>query len=246
MISPRVLLLPLLVGALSCTHTSTGSKSGSASESPSVEHRAPLKPAAKNVGIVVFPEVFITEFVGPLDIYKHAGDAMNVFTVAANTDAIKTYEGVWFHADYAFSECPKIDVLVVPSGNGSMTTDLANAELVDFVKSRAKTASYVTSHCWGAFTLGAAGCLDGKESTTFPGYTDQLAKSCPKTKIATDRRFVVDGNVITSSGGLAASEASLYVVEKLLGKATADKIATGLVFSPDNRRYASDPRIASN
>jgi transcriptional regulator GlxA family with amidase domain len=45
---------------------------------------------------------------------------------------------------------------------------------------------------------------------------------------------VIDGNLITSPGGLASYEASLYVVEKLFGKEQAMTVATALVFGPSN------------
>ena len=54
----------------------------------------------------------------------------------------------------------------------------------------------------------------------------------------TGPRFVVEGIVITSNGGLAAFEAALYVVERLLGREEADKIAAGLVFGPENLTFS--------
>jgi transcriptional regulator GlxA family with amidase domain len=45
---------------------------------------------------------------------------------------------------------------------------------------------------------------------------------------------VVDGNLITSAGGLASYAASLYVVEKLFGKDQALSLAAALVFGPSN------------
>jgi transcriptional regulator GlxA family with amidase domain len=45
---------------------------------------------------------------------------------------------------------------------------------------------------------------------------------------------VVDGNLITSPGGLASYEAALYVVEQLFGKDQALTVATALVFGPSN------------
>jgi transcriptional regulator GlxA family with amidase domain len=49
-----------------------------------------------------------------------------------------------------------------------------------------------------------------------------------------ERRVVVDGNLVTSPGGLASYEASLYVVEQLFGKDQAMTIASALVFGPSN------------
>jgi transcriptional regulator GlxA family with amidase domain len=197
----------------------------------------------KNVGILIFDGLFITEFVAPFDIYKHVGDKMNVFTVAPSKASIKCYEGVVLQPDYAWNEAPRIDVLVVPSGINSTSTDLDNRELVGFVQRTAQGADMVTSHCWGAFTLAKAGCLDGRESTTFPSSIDDLQAKFPNTKTRKNERFVVSGKYVSSNGGLAASEAALYVVEQMYGKETADKVAEGLVFAPQNRKYASDPSV---
>lgn len=198
---------------------------------------------AKNVGILVFDELFITEFVAPFDIYKHAGKKLNVFTVSPRPGLVRTYEGVVFYPDFHFGDAPRIDVLVVPSGNGSLTTDLEDPPLLAFVRERAATAEWVTSHCWGAFTLGAAGLLDGREATTFPTSVADLGKRFPALQAQAGPRFVVSGNVVTSNGGLAAFEASLFVIEKLLGKETADSIAAGLVFAPENLTVARTPRV---
>jgi transcriptional regulator GlxA family with amidase domain len=203
-------------------------------------------PAPKTVGIFVPKKLFITEATAPYDVYKHTGKRMNVYLIAETMDPVETYEGVKLAPDYTLETAPKIDVLVVPSGLGSMDKDLENKRIVDWIKTRAATAEYVTSHCWGAFALGAAGLLDGREVTTFPGEAfEKLPKLFPKIKrVVKDHRFVRDGNVITSNGGLAAFEASLYVVEQLFGKEEADKVAKGMVFNADSRSGAQRPFLA--
>jgi transcriptional regulator GlxA family with amidase domain len=45
---------------------------------------------------------------------------------------------------------------------------------------------------------------------------------------------VVDGNLVTSLGGLASYEAALYVVEQLFGRDQALSIAAALIFGPSN------------
>jgi transcriptional regulator GlxA family with amidase domain len=203
-----------------------------------------LKEGAQNVGILLFDDVFITEFVAPFDIYKHVGDKMNVFTVASTQDAIRTYEGVALQPDFSFANVPRIDVLVVPSGNRSTTSDLKNAKLIDFVRHTASSAQYVTSHCWGSFTLAATGLLDGRKATTFPSSIGKLHRTFPKVEAIKGKRFVEDGNIITSNGGLAAFESALFAVEKLYGAKKADEVASGLVFAPENRRLSIDPVTA--
>jgi len=231
--------LPLLLLAsglpLSCN--STGSSTATA-------HAAPvLHKDAKNVGILIFDGLFITEFTAPFDVYKHVGDKLNVFSVGLTSAPITTYEGVVLQPDYAMSNSPMIDVLVVPSGLGSTTTDLQNKELIGFVKSKSQSAQFVTSHCWGAFTLAQAGCLTGRECTTFPTSIDDLQKQFPGVRTRKDARFVVSDKYITSNGGVAAFEAALHVVESMYGKETADKVAAGMVFAGQNRSYSVEPSI---
>ncbi len=197
----------------------------------------------KNVGILIFDGLFITEFAAPFDVYKHVGDKVNVFTVGRTLAPIKTYEGVELHPDFCFKDAPKIDVLVVPSGIESTAKDLQDKEFIGFVQRNAQSAEYVTSHCWGAFTLAQAGCLTGRECTTFPTSIDDLQAKFPMVKTRKDERFVVSGKYITSNGGVAAFEAALHVVEGLFGKETADKVAAGMVFSAQNRTYSVDPVI---
>ena len=231
--------LCLCAALAGCQSTNPGAASSAIPASAPVQPHA----APKNVGILVFDGLFITEFSAPFDVYKHVGKDLNVFTVAPKAGTITTYEGVKIQPDFAFGQEPKIDVLVVPSGIHSTDSDLDNAAFIGWIQGKAKTAEYVTSHCWGAFSLAKAGVLDGKDCTTFPSSIDDLQKKFPQTKTHKDQRFVVAGKTITSNGGLAAYEAALYVVDKLFGQETADKVATGLVFSPQNRTYAADPRI---
>src|SRR5688572_6671034 len=149
------------------------------------------EPAPKNVGIFMPKKLFITEATAPYDVYKHAGKKMNVFLIAETMEPLETYEGAKLMPDYTLDNAPKIDVLVIPSGLGSMDKDLENKKLTEWIKNRSSTAEYVTSHCWGAFALGAAGLLDGREVTTFPGEAfDKLPKLFPKIKrVVKDHRF---------------------------------------------------------
>jgi len=211
--------------------------------SAAVRDTSAPKADVKNVGILIFDGLFITEFAAPFDTYKHVGKDLNVFTVAPKKDTITTYEGVKLQPDYGMGSEPKIDVLVVPSGIHSIDSDLENAAFIGWIQKTAKSAEYVTSHCWGAFSLAKTGLLDGRDCTTFPASIDDLQAKFPKLKTHKDRRFVVADKIITSNGGLAAFEAALYVVEHLYGKEVADKVASGLVFAGQNRGYAVDPKI---
>ena len=192
-------------------------------------------------------DLFISEASAPFDIFEHGGeDWMNTYFVAETMEPITTYYGAKLYPDYTFETAPRTDILVVPSGGGSLDVDQQDAAYIGFIERAAAEAVWVTSHCWGAFALGAAGVLDGREATTFPGYTDQLAEQNPALgRAVDDARWVRDDWLITSNGGLAAFEAALQLIDLTLGGETADVIADGLVFDPENRAYADAPQISS-
>jgi transcriptional regulator GlxA family with amidase domain len=186
------------------------------------------------VGILALDGPFITETAGALDVYHHVpADKLKVVLISDTNKEMKTYEGMPFRAHYTIDNAPKVDVLVIPSGAGSLERDLKNQRVVDWIKKEAKGAKYVTSHCEGAFLLATAGLLEGKNATTFPTDRADLQKRFPNARIKNDR-VVVDGNLVTSAGGLATYEASLWVVGQLFGAGEAKRIGDALVFGQSN------------
>lgn len=191
-----------------------------------------------NVGFLIMDGVYNTELTAPYDIFQHTKyrkgiKAMNVFMVAKSLDPVTTFEGIRLLPDYSYleKELPKIDILVVPSAEHHMDSDLQDEAMLDFIKRTAKTATYITSHCDGAFVLAKAGLLDGSESTTFPGDIEAYKTMFPKLVVHEDVLFVHDGKYITSAGGAKSFEASLYLAELLYGKEVAERLAEGLVIN---------------
>jgi len=158
---------------------------------------------------------------------------MNVFTVAQSDDVVASFEGLKMIPDYTFNNAPSIDILVVPSAEHHLDSDLDNVTMINWVKLKAKTAEFVTSHCDGAFVLAQAGLLDHFASTTFPSDIDAYKKRFPHIEVISDVLFVHDGKYITSAGGAKSFEAALYLCEYLYGKEVAQRLAGGLVIDWD-------------
>ncbi|EAQ40661.1 DJ-1/PfpI family protein [Polaribacter sp. MED152] len=189
-----------------------------------------------NVAFLIMDGTFNTEFTAPFDIFQHTKyrkniKAMNVFTVANTKQPITTFEGVRILPDYNYliDSLPKIDILVVPSAEHHLDTDLEDKPMIDFVKKVAKDALYVTSHCDGAFVLAKAGLLENTVSTTFPSDIDKMRAMFPNLDIRKKVLFVHDKKYITSAGGAKSFEAALYLSEVLYGKEIAKSLAKGLV-----------------
>jgi len=189
-----------------------------------------------NVALLIMDGVYNTELTAPYDIFQHTIfregiRPMKTFTVAATREPVTTFEGMRILPDlsYETDELPRIDILVVPSAEHHLDSDLENEALLEFVRKVDEQATFVTSHCDGAFVLAKAGLLDGHVSTTFPSDIDKMRTMFPELDIRKDVLFVHDGKYITSAGGAKSFEAALYLAEHLYGDSIARSLAGGLV-----------------
>jgi len=191
------------------------------------------EPPLKSIGFLVLPGVYNSELMAPYDVLDHVRfrvkDAPRVFTVAKEKGTIRTYEGLTLTPHFTFADAPAIDLLVVPSAEHNMDTDLKDEALMAWVRETGGKAKLVMSLCDGAFLLAQAGLLDGLEATTFPGDQDRFAKAFPKVKLQKGPIFVHDGKAVTSVGGARSYDPALYLAERLYGAPAASLIAQGLV-----------------
>lgn len=241
-----VLLLSLL---MSCNNSKTGQMTIE-SESPYKEDQIiavtvpkefpTLEPNRYNVAFLIMDGVYNTELTAPFDIFQHtifrdSIKAMNVFTVANTDTPITSFEGMRILPDFNYTtdDLPKIDILVVPSAEHHLDTDLEDEAMLNFVRKVDKEAQFITSHCDGAFVLAKAGLLDNVVSTTFPSDIDTMREMFPDLDVRKDILFVHDGKYITSAGGAKSFEAALYLSEHLYGKEIAQSLARGLVIDWD-------------
>lgn len=189
-----------------------------------------------NVGILIMDGVFNTELTAPMDIFQHTIfregiKAMNVFLIAENLEVVTTFEGMRILPDYSYTDPnhPRIDILIVPSAEHHLDTDLDNKTMIEWVAKTGAKAEYVTSHCDGAFVLAKAGLLDNAASTTFPSDIPKYKEMFPHLDVRSDVIFVHDDKYITSAGGARSFDGALYLCELLYGKEIAQRLAGGLV-----------------
>ncbi len=189
-----------------------------------------------NVGILIMDGVYNTELTAPMDIFQHTIfregiKSMNVFLIAEDLDVVTSFEGMRILPDFSYTDPshPPIDILVVPSAEHHLDSDLDNKTLIEWVASTGKKAQYVTSHCDGAFVLAKAGLLDKVASTTFPSDIPKYKEMFPHLDVRDDVMFVHDDKYITSAGGARSFDGALYLCEILYGKEIAQRLAKGLV-----------------
>ena len=186
-------------------------------------------------GFLVVDGVYNSELMAPYDVLHHVSfhtkpaPGIEVCTISPGGAPVTTFEGLRLTPDYGFDNAPEMDILVVPSAEGSMGRDLRDEKLMAWVRRVGGQARFVVSLCDGAFVLAAAGLLDGHAVTTFPGDQDSFARMFPRLDLRRGPSFVHDGKVLTSQGGSKSYDVAMYLVDHLYGESVAREVGRGLI-----------------
>jgi transcriptional regulator GlxA family with amidase domain len=210
----------LMVGALD---SPTADASSSRAAAPSGE--AATMKTKRKVAILIHEGVELLDFSGPGEVFAAADhrQAFDVYTVAASASEVTSQGFLTIKPQYTFANCPPPDVVILPGGRTDVP--LSDPAVINWIKQSSQKAEVVMSVCTGAFLLAKAGLLDGREATTHWSAIASLRQEAPKTTVLENRRFVDNGKVITAAGVSAGIDASLHVVDKLLGREAAAQTA---------------------
>lgn len=111
------------------------------------------------------------------------------------------------------------DYLIVPAVHHS-----DDPRLTRFVAEQAARGATVVGICDGVLVLGQAGLLDGRRATGHWYSRDERQADYPRTQWQEDRRYLADGNLVTTSGVSAALPASLALVAAIAGDEKAHAV----------------------
>ena len=191
-----------------------------------------------NFGIVVFNQVEELDFVGPREMLtlwrQHAGGPDNCLVVAESLAPVTCAKGLSINPHASFANCPPLDYLLVPGGQGTRR-EVDNPALIDFVASQAKCCQAVLSVCTGAFVLHAAGLLSGRKATTHWGSLQRLRAL--GDVVVVEQRYVQDGNIWSSAGVSAGIDLMLALIASVAGEAVAGAVQFAAEYYPEARSY---------
>jgi AraC family transcriptional activator FtrA len=104
-------------------------------------------------------------------------------------------------------------------------------EVLAAVRRAAARGARLVSFCTGAFTLAAAGVLDGRRATTHWRWAELFERMFPAVKLEPDVLFVDDGNVLTAAGSAAALDLGLHLIRRDHGAEIANMVSRRLVYT---------------
>ena len=198
----------------------------------------------KKVGILVFPQVEVLDFCGPIEDFsvtrlneelrREESSPVEVMLVAETAEPVNTTGGMRVIPDVTIATCPPLDVLVVPGGFGTRS-EIKNERLIAWIGERGKQVETLTSVCTGSMLLGQAGLLDGRHATTHWRALPWMRESFPAVTVEEKLHVVEDGHVLTSAGISAGIDMALRVVARYHGEAVARNTARNMEY-----RYPDD------
>ena len=196
---------------------------------------------SRRILIVAAPGSQILDVVGPLQIFMRAAEllaqrdppvprAYRVEVVTTSTGkSIPTSCGITLTGNRGFrSVRGPTDTLLI-AGGSEIEAGSCQPALLLWVRTMAPKVRRLGSICTGAFLLGQAGLLDGRNVTTHWKYCTELARRYPHTRVDPDPIFVRDGNLYTSAGVTAGMDMALAFVEEDFDSSLALDVAREMV-----------------
>lgn len=164
------------------------------------------------------------EAVTVIDLLRRAG----ITVVSASLDGapVNASRGTVLLADTTLDSALQqsldtpFDMIVLPGGMPGSEHLKNDARIIRHLQQMAAAGQYIAAICAAPMALHAAGVLEDKRATSFPGVLDQL----PGSHIYLEDAVVVDGNIITSRGPGTAMDFALKLIELLLGKPQRNQV----------------------
>ncbi|GAK01240.1 DJ-1/PfpI family protein [Geomicrobium sp. JCM 19055] len=192
------------------------------------------------VGILLFDDVDVLDFAGPFEVFNltvfQESDVNKLFTnqldskpfhvstVSEDGQTVTAHNGLRVTPDYSFGDHPAFDIIIVPGGPlKAMQLVQQNEKIIHWINVHRE--QLVASVCTGAFFLGQAGLLSGKQATTNRVALSMLEHTFEDVEVIRGVKYVDAGQVITSAGISAGIQMSLHVIERLFDEEMAKRTA---------------------
>ncbi|KAJ0417298.1 class I glutamine amidotransferase-like protein [Aspergillus carlsbadensis] len=194
-------------------------------------------PLPKTYGMLLFRGYELLDVFGPLEALAVVArrTKIDLYMLAETLDPVTTeplmpsmnrFNSSFFptvNPTHTLADAPDIDVLIVPGGIGTRSPFLNDT--IDWIAETYPKLQYLLTVCTGSALVAKSGILDGRRATTNKASWSSMTLYGPNVEWVPKARWVVDGNIWTSSGISAGIDATMAFIEHLYGADNATEIA---------------------
>lgn len=165
------------------------------------------------------------EAVTTIDILRRAD--VEVVVAGLTPGPVTGSHGIAIRPDRTLDEAlaEEYDMIALPGGLPGADNLEGDERVLALVRRMFEEGRYTAAICAAPKVLAAAGVLDERRATSYPGFLDPAAT--PGLRIVAET-VVQDGAVITSRGPGTAMDFALALVENLAGRSRRDAIEATL------------------
>ena len=181
----------------------------------------------KKLGIFMANGCEEIEGLAVVDLVRRTGAIEITMISTSDTKQVEGAHNITFMADALASEVnfDELDGVILPGGMPGTLNLGANETVNAVIKKFAAEGKMVAAICAAPSVLGAAGILEGRHATCYPGFEEKLNGA-----VALEDAVVIDGHIITSRGMGTAIDFGLAIIWYLLDDETAEKVKNGIMY----------------
>jgi len=160
------------------------------------------------------------------DLLVRAG--MEVTTAGLDEQPVTASRGTTIIPDTSIDTVldQTFDLIVLPGGLPGADHLRDSESILTLLKNHADKGKFIGAICAAPKAVAAAGLLEGKKATAYPGVLEALDNEHIEVK---DTAIEIDGKIVTSRGPGTAMDFALTLIELLEGQAKRDEVNRQLV-----------------
>lgn len=141
------------------------------------------------------------------------------------------WNGLAYAVSHGLETLDWADTIFVPGYRNPADTT-TSPEVLEALRNAYARGTRIAAISTGAFTLAAAGLLDGRRATTHWHYTHVMRDRYPEINVDENVLFVDAGQVLTSAGAASGIDLCLHLIRRDHGVGLANHVGRRLVSAP--------------
>lgn len=191
----------------------------------------------KKVGILIFNDVELLDFAGPLQVFSAANyvddDLLSVpMTIGTKSKVRVSKSKISITCNKRISGRIKLDLFIIPGGFGTRSI-LEDKKLLTKIDKIIANSKVTASVCTGSLILAKLGYLKDKTATTHFAAVDLLQNLDETITVDRSKRYIDHGDIVVAEGVSAGIDMSFYLLEKYYGKSLSDEVRKYIEYYPE-------------